>query len=138
MHTNSVANGRRFFPFINPDKLNAFIHPTHTSKGANRFRCRMPFYQNKPPTLTQSALLKNPGAVIATDVLKKDMDYFESTYHHTFTFDLGDLANTCGNLRNVYIYNNRVTVLIWKTDKQLINRPEITEDSFRIGKNAFK
>lgn len=98
----------------------------------------MPFYQNKPPTLTQAALLKNPGAVIATDVLKKDMDYFESTYHHTFTFDLGDLAETCGNLRNVYIYNNRVTILIWKTDKQLINRPEITEDSFKIGKNAFK
>jgi hypothetical protein len=98
----------------------------------------MPFYQNKPPTLTKSALLKNPGAVIATDVLKKDMDYFESTYHHTFTFDLGNLADTCGNLRNVYIYNNRVTILIWKTDKQLINRPEVTEDSFKIGKSAFK
>lgn len=93
----------------------------------------MPFYQNKPPTLTQTALLKTPGTVIS-----RDMKYFESTYHHTFTFDLGDLAETCGNLRNVYIYNNRVTVLVWKTDKQLINLPEITEDSFRIGKNAFK
>ena len=98
----------------------------------------MPFYQNKPPTLTQTLLKSNPGAVIATDVLKKDMDYFESTYHHTFTFDLGDLADTCGNLRNVYIYNNRVTILIWKTDRQFINRPEITEDSFKIGKGAFK
>jgi len=137
MHTNSVANGRFFFPLINSDSLN-MAGPAHEFKDAVRFRYRMPFYQNKPPTLTHSALLKNPGAVIATDVLKKDMDYFESTYHHTFTFDLGDLAETCGNLRNVYIYNNRVTILIWKTDKQLINRPEVTEDSFKIGKNAFK
>jgi hypothetical protein len=137
MHTHSVANGRCFLPFINSDSLD-MAGPTHEFKGAVRFRYRMPFYQNKPPTLTKSALLKNPGAVIATDVLKKDMDYFESTYHHTFTFDLGNLADTCGNLRNVYIYNNRVTVLIWKTDKQLINRPEITEDSFKIGKSAFK
>ncbi len=137
MHTNSVDNGRLTFPFINADSFD-ISSPTHKSKGAIRFRCRMPFYQNKPPTLSQSTILKNPGAVIACDVLKKDMDYFESTYHHTFTFDLGDLAETCGNLRNVYIYNNRVTVLVWKTDKQLINRPEITEESFRIGKNAFR
>jgi len=137
MHTNSVDNGRLTFPFINADSLD-IPSPAHKSKGANRFRYIMPFYQNKPPTLSQSTILKNPGTVIACDVLKKDMDYFESTYHHTFTFDLGDLAETCGNLRNVYIYNNRVTVLVWKTDKQLINRPEITEDSFRIGKNSFK
>lgn len=96
----------------------------------------MPFYQNKPPGVLQRPPT-NPGSVIAREVLKKDMDYFESSYHHTFTFDLDDLADTCGLLRNVYIYNNRVTVLIWKTDKQLINRPEVTEDSFKIGKDAF-
>jgi hypothetical protein len=58
------------------------------------------------------------------------MEYHESTYHHTFTFPLEELAETCGNMRTVYIYNNRVTVLIWKTDKQHINLPEITEKSF--------
>lgn len=135
MYSDSIDHIRHIFPTINADSLHR-TRPTHEFKDAIHFRYRMPQYQNKPPT--QAALLKNPGTVIATDVLKKDMDYFESTYHHTFTFDLGDLAETCGNLRNVYIYNNRVTVLIWKTDKQLINRPEITQDSFYVGKNAFK
>lgn len=137
MHPNSIANGRFFLPFINADS-SYMAGPTHEFKGPRRFRCRMPQFQNKPPQTTLMYSMKNPGAVIESKDIVKTLNYIDNTYHHTFTFDLSDIADTCGRLRNVYIYNDRVTVMIWKEDKQLINRPEINESSFYVGKNAFK
>lgn len=98
----------------------------------------MPQYQNRSPKTTLMFAMKNPGAVIESKEIVKTMNYVDNTYHHTFTYDLDDIAPTCGKLRNAYIYNDRVTIMIWKEDKEQINRPEINEDSFYVGRNAFK
>ena len=104
----------------------------------------MPQFQNKPPMTSlmfaagSHSGWKNPGAIIESKEIVKTMNYVDNTYHHTFTYDLDDIAPTCGKLRNAYIYNDRVTIMIWKENKEQINRPEINEDSFYVGKNAFK
>lgn len=97
----------------------------------------MPHFQNRAP-LTTLYSMKNPGVVLESKEIVKTMGYTDNTYHYAFTFDLGDIAETCGTLRNAYIYNDQISVLVWKAEKLKINRPEINEDSFYIGKNAFK
>lgn len=141
MHTHSIAYGRLFLPFINPDKLNALIHPTHTSKGAPRFRCRMPASTTRVTAqhLVPPGCRKNHGVVLSEEEKQFEGRVIDSTYHYTFVIPIGDVSKgQFGNVRNAYVYNDKLYVAVWKSDYKQIALPEISEDSFNVGKNAFK
>jgi hypothetical protein len=103
----------------------------------------MPFAVGKEPASSWASRIpvgakKYHGTVLSEEEATFNGHIIDSTYHYNFVIPLGELADRCGLLRNAYVYNGKIYCAIWKEDYKAADLPPITEDSFKVGKNAFK
>lgn len=103
----------------------------------------MPFAIGKDPAPSWASRIpvgakKFHGPVLSEEEATFNGHIIDSHYHYNFVIPLGDLSSKCGNLRNAYIYNGKLYCAVWKDDYKAADLPAISEDSFKVGKSAFK